>query len=552
MYLKATLRTIVILLIVLHAATAASQSTERPTNDQGAQLKVVQSVLEAKLLERAQLREKIISGLPADVADMENDLKNINAEIIELRNSFEQIAVGSIDLGLFNNEDTSFDIQTEMTQVIMPIVRNLQSLTEKPRKMEALRTRIGTTRVQIIAASRALSSIDHSISVTGDESTKKSLKALQTTWTGRHQELERRLRVAIVRLANLQKNDGNYWENFKAGIVGFITGRGLTILLAVAAAFMVWFIAKLLSKIMLTKTSGEAVKRYRTRQRIVQYVFNILTVLLMMIAVIVVLYIRGDVLLLGIAFLIAAATVLGLRHTFPRFISEAKLLLNFGAVREDERIVYNGLPFQVVSLNIYSVLHNPELTGVIRLPLSSMLEMVSRPAGKELWFPASKGDYILLPDGKLLEVIELTTELIHLQNLTGTKTTFPAADFYNMTFDNLSRGDTFAITSQFGVGYSHQAISNNSIPTTLQNTITKALAETSFAEHVVSVAVELKEAGASSLDYWVCVSLSSSAARSYYKVTRIVQQACVDTCTRENWDIPFPQLTIHNQHARAD
>lgn len=216
MYLKATLSTLIVLLFVLHAGTAVSQSTERPTNDQGAQLKVVQSVLEAKLLTRAKLREKIISGLPADVADNENDLQNLNAEIIDLRNSFEQIAVGSIDLGLFDNEDTSFDIQTEMTQVIMPIVRNLQSLTEKPRKIEALRTRMSTTRVQIAAANRALNSIDQSISVTSDASTKKSLQALQTNWTGRVQELERRLRVAIVQLANLQKKRRQFLEEFQS------------------------------------------------------------------------------------------------------------------------------------------------------------------------------------------------------------------------------------------------------------------------------------------------------------------------------------------------
>jgi len=547
MYLKVVLHTIVIMLVAFYAGTVTSQTNEQPANDRGTQLEVVQSVLEAKLLARAQLREKIVTSRPSEVSDTENDLQKINAEIIDLRNSFEQIAVGSIDLGLFDNESANFDIQSEMTQVMMPIIRNLQSLTEKPRKIEALRIKIETTKTQLAAASKALSSIEQSIAVSSDEPTKKSLQKLQNTWTGTTRELKRKLDVTKVQLVNFQESDGNFWDNFKAGIIGFITGRGLTILLAIASAFVVWFIAKLLSTIMFTKSRSEAAKTYRTRQRLIQYVFNILTVLTMMIAVIVVFYVREDVLLLGIAFLLAGVTVLGLRHTVPRFISEAKLLLNFGAVREDERVVYKGLPFQVTSLNVYSVLRNPELTGVVRLPLNSMLDMISRPAGNEMWFPASKGDFILLSDGKILEVTELTTELIHLQNLTGTKTTIPAADFYNMTFDNLSRGDAFAITSQFGIGYSHQAISNNNIPNSLQKAISEALAETSFAEHVISVAVELKEAGASSLDYWVCVTLSSSAARSYHKVARIVQQTCVDTCTSENWDIPFPQLTIHNQ-----
>jgi len=136
MYLRAILHSIVIMLIALHVGTVSAQSAEQPVNDRGTQLKVVQSVLEAKLVARTQLREKIVTSLPSDVSDLENDLQKINAEITDLRNSFEQIAVGPIDLGLFGNESNDFDIQSEMTQVMMPIIRNLQSLTEKPRKIE--------------------------------------------------------------------------------------------------------------------------------------------------------------------------------------------------------------------------------------------------------------------------------------------------------------------------------------------------------------------------------------------------------------------------------
>jgi len=547
MYLKAVLRTFFVLLAAMYAGTVASQSTALPANDRGTQLKVVQSVLEAKLLARTELRKKIVSGHAGDAADLENDLRKINDEITELRLSFEQIAVGTVDLDVFSDENVDFNIQTELTQVMMPIIRNLQSLTEKPRKIEALKSRIATSKLQLQAADKAVDSIEHSITLSDDKSTVATLKNLQQTWTDRTQELEREKTVATVQLANLQENDGNIWEKIKSGIIGFVTGRGLTILLALGSAFLVWFVAKLFSRLTLTTTRSEVAKSYRTRQRLVLYVFNTLTGLLMMIAVIVVFYARGDVLLLGIAFLFAAALMLGLRHTIPRFISEAKLLLNFGSVRENERVMYNGLPFKVMSLNMYSVLRNPELTGGVRLPLNSMLGMNSRPAENEQWFPASKGDYIILPDDRLLEVVELTPEQIQLQNLTGTKTTIPASDFYNMTFDNLSRGNTFAITSTFGIGYSHQAISNNSIPAALQQSVSNALAEASFAEHVESVAVELKEASASSLDYWVCVTLSSAAARSYFKVSRIIQQSCVDACTSENWEIPFPQLTVHNQ-----
>jgi len=542
------IHTTLLLLITFYTGFAYSQSNDLlSTNDRNSQLKIVQSVIESKLVDRKDIRAKINAAQPDEVAEFEEDLLQINKEISDLRDSFELIAVGSVDLGVFGTKGDSFNIKNEMTQVMMPIIRNLQSLTEKPRKIEALRTQIYTTKEQLSAANEAVRYITQSLMLADDEPTQKSLKDLQTDWNNRAQELVRNREVAIVKLINLQNNDSDLWQSLIAGISGFVLGRGLTIVLAIAAAATVWTLAKLLSRVILVKSRNVAAQSYRTRQRLVQYAFNILTGLLMMIVIIVVFYVRGDVLLLGISILFAGAIILGLRHTLPKFISEAKLLLNIGAIRENERVVYNGLPFRVSSLNMYSVLVNPELSGIVRLPLESMIGMVSRPTGKEVWFPASKGDYIVMPDGKMLEVLSLTTELIHLQNLAGTKTSIPASDFYNMTFDNLSRGDSFAITSTFGIGYSHQQISNNDIPTTLQATITAAMAQTDFSEHVVSVSVELKEAGSSSLDYWVCVVLSSDAARSYYKVHRVIQQTCVDTCTAKNWDIPFPQLTIHSQ-----
>ncbi len=534
--------------IVLFTSSVFAQSQlDAQSGDRATQMNVIQSVLDAKFAERKILREQILVAGKDEVEELEAELKEINGEIADARDSFEQLAVGSVDLGIFNNDSGEFDWRTEMTEVLMPIIRNLQALTEKPRKIEALRSSIRSNNEKLTAANEAIAAIDESLAAANNVATKQTLNDLQTTWKDRAQEFSRNIDIANVRLNNLQTSNGSFFQSLKTGLVEFTKGRGLTLALAIAVALAVWYIAKYLTKLLTTRSKGEEVKTFRTRQRLVQYTFSVLTALLMTIAVIVVFYIRGDVLLLGVSFLVAGATLLGLRHAIPRFISEARLLLNLGSIREDERVVYNGLPYRVAALNMYSILKNPELTGVVRLPLENMMGMVSRPAGKEVWFPASKGDYIMLSDGKLLEVIELTTELIQLQNLAGTKTSIPASDFYNMTFDNLTRGDKFSIVGTFGVGYSHQSISNNNIPAQLRDAVADALTKTDISEHVISVAVELKEAGASSLDYWVCVTMSSDAVRSYFKISRIIQQTCVDTCTKEQWDIPFPQLTIHNQ-----
>lgn len=533
--------------LLLAGNTFAQSTTNTPVSDRATQLGIVQSVLSAKLSERRELRQKIGTATPDDIDDLEVSLVELNASIDELRVSFEQIAVGTVDLSVFSGEVKEFDWRTEMTDVLMPIIRNLQALTEKPRRIEALKTQIATNDEQLIAVNEALSSIEKSLSVLDDGDAKQSLNSLLMTWQDRATELARSTEVANARLDNILESDGNLADNLKEGFIEFVKGRGLTLAIAILAALAVWHIAKLLTKLLSTRSSSEAVDTFRTRQRVVQYGFNVLTGLLMAIAVIVVFYTRGDVLLLGLSFLFVGAMILGLRHAVPKFLAEAKLLLNLGSIREGERVVYNGLPFQIASLNMYSVLKNPELTGVIRLPLESMMGMISRPAGKELWFPASKGDFIMFSDDNLLEVISMTTELVQLKNLAGTRSTVPAADFYNMTFDNITRGEKFSVIETFGVGYSHQNIINDDIPRALQHALEERLNTMDFAEHIVSVAVELKEAGASSLDYWVCVTLSYEGARAHKKIGRLIQQTCVATCTSNEWDIPFPQLTIHNR-----
>lgn len=515
-------------------------------SDQSAQLNVIQGVLEARLAARETLRMEINNASDDAKLELQDELQALNEDIQNIRLTFEQVAVGAVDIGVFNEESGEFNWRDEVTQVMLPIMQNLKALTEKPRKIQALKAEIATANQQSDVIDDVVAALETQIDQSDSANTRQTLTSLLQTWVDRKSETIRAVELAQVKLKNLQKNDTSVWQSFKSGLLNFITGRGLTLLLAFAAAAAVWLLMRLLSVLLLSKAKREAGDKYRTRQRLVHYAFKALTAIIMLIAVIVVFYTRGDVLLLGLALLIVAAVVLGLRNTIPKFIAETRLLLNLGSIREDERVVYNGLPYHVSSLNMYSVLRNPELTGVVRLPLESMVGMVSRPAGKETWFPASKDDYLVL-DGRVLQVTELTQELVQLENLSGTKTSIPTAEFYNMSFDNLTRGSAYSISSTFGIGYQHQDISNKIIPNALKQAVAQALARTEVAEHVEGVYCELKEAGASSLDFWVCVTMSSVAARSYYMISRLIQQTCVDTCTSENWDIPFPQLTLHQQ-----
>jgi small-conductance mechanosensitive channel len=79
----------------------------------------------------------------------------------------------------------------------------------------------------------------------------------------------------------------------------------------------------------------------------------------------------------------------------------------------------------------------------------------------------------------------------------------------------------------------------------MQAAVERALKGSEWAPHFAELLVEFKEAGASSLDYLIYVSMRGEAAANYYSIARLVQRTLVELCNREGWVIPFAQLTVH-------
>ena len=389
-----------------------------------------------------------------------------------------------------------------------------------------------------------MENIDTELAQSDDPDLQASLQSIRKVWKRRLAENDQDTKLAQLQLDELQNSDIRWWTSAQAGLVDFIHGRGLTLLLAVGFATAVWYGLRGLFNLLLSKERFTDQQAYRTRKRLAKYVFRAVSFVILLIVVIAVFYVRGDMLLLGLAIIAVVGVALGLRQAVPRFYREARLLLNLGSVRENERVMYNGLPWQVVSLNVHSILRNPELTGVVRLPLELMSTLVSRPAGKEPWFPASKGDYLMLEGGLFRQVIRLTPEVVELQSGGGSIFSTPTSEFYRWTFENLSRGETYAISATFGIDYQHQAISLTDVAPRFRNAIDYAIVHSEYGESLNQVQVELKKAGDSSLDFWIWVTMQRSAISGLFKLERMIQQACVRVCTEENWGIPFPHITV--------
>ncbi len=506
--------------------------------------------LSARLSQLSERRQAFITDRGGVISDLNaadtSELQDLDTEIEQLTIAFETIALGDIDVTAFDaKQDQPFNWQQELSEVAAPIVDSIKNVTEKPRQISSLRSAIDKNQRQIQIADQAIDSLRSQSESPLTESSVVRMGTMLTEWESLRQRAEDQLVSNESRLKLLEKNEIPINERLRNGMRTFVLGRGLTLLLAAAAAVVTWLLMRGVWWIAVNKFITKNTRRKAVWFRLVSYSFALLTGLIMFIAFIAVLQLRQDTLLLAIALVLVVTLALGLRNYLPNFINETRLLLNIGPVREEERVILNNMPWNVESINLQTVLRNPALNGVLRLPISDIKHLTSRPYRDELWFPTERGDYILLPDETFGQIMEQTPELVQLKVRGGMIKSFTSADFYALPIINMSRGETFGIATTFGLDYGIQDKSLNEIPATLKSTIQKTLVELGYNDTAENLMVELNEAGASSLDYLIYAQFPSENANEYFKLRRAILQACISACNDNGWSIPFPQMVMH-------
>jgi hypothetical protein len=240
------------------------------------------------------------------------------------------------------------------------------------------------------------------------------------------------------------------------------------------------------------------------------------------------------------------------KDAVPKFWSQGMLLLDTGPVREHERVIHEGIPWRVGSINFYTELVNPALSGGrIRLPISDLSELRSRSAGaEEPWFPTNKGDWIVLSDGTFGEVLLQTQEQVRVRQLGGAVRVYPTADFVAATPLVLSGG--FRLNTRVEIDYAYRPIAAREVPEKVAARVQRALAESRWKEHVVRCTAEYEAAAASALVVLLQVDFAGEVARDYNVLSRRLARWCLEVCNEEGWEIPFTQITLHRGDGGAD
>ncbi|MBF0471660.1 MAG: hypothetical protein HQL48_09840 [Gammaproteobacteria bacterium] len=516
--------------------TVLAQLTE--IRDQIAERRQEQSELK-KRLERERGEEEI--------AAINRRLVELPPMLESLGHSFEQLATGGIDFRTLENPPSkSFNWKDELVLIAEPILGSLRSITEKPRKIEHFRTEIAIREQQLEEVERAETALRQNLGQNPPKAVAERLEAISLKWQQKREDIEGKLKSTQYQMDLLEGEGEGFWSSVSTSVRTFVSGRGLTLTIAVVALIVVWLLSRALLALtrLLNRRSGKVKRRY-TRDRAVLYIYRFTTIIFMVITLMAVFYARSDLLLLAITLVISVMSLLALRQTLPNYVKEIRTLLDIGSIRVDERLVYEGVPMEVKAINAFAYLRNPELEGVVRLPLETATGLISRlPLERELWFPCRKGEFLLLESGPLVEVASQTLERVQLRYL-NTIITYPTADFINLAFRNISR-DGFMVPLTFGIDYRHQAICLTEVPQQFRQRLEAAItASDEYQPHFEQVSVEFKEAGASSLDYLIQLQMRGAMAHRYRALERFMQRTLVAVCNDHDWGIPFAQLTIH-------
>ena len=525
-------------------------------NTEGYQQKLKTKLLE--LIEIMSLQEKILGDLRDKLDQDQSKLKRValESQVVEseriLKNAevaFESILIGGLDLGNFKEvPDQRFNWQGDLIEIIQPIFQSLKDLTEQPRAMERIRKTIEFYQQNLVEIDNSIEKINGWSQAELNLLTGQKIQKIQENWLQKRAEAQRNLELFQLQLSNLQIRQESIWSSVWSAFGSFLTGRGLNLMLAVISTMSVWFGMRSLLHFMVPK---EDVDEFQTRSqysRVLFYTYRILMMIASTAAFLIVLYVTGDWLLLGLALLILAGIAIGLKKYLPQFLAEAKLLLNLGAVREGEMVTYEGIPWMVKSINIYSHLVNPVLEGgELRMPLREMAQLISQPIAKdEPWFPTNKDDFILLPDGMFGQVVIQTPEFVQIKS-GGIIRTFLVSDFLSLGVRNLSMG-SFVCVENFGVSLEHQKICLDQVPEAFSKAIKESIKELQLVAFLEEVRVELSSVHSASIQYFLFVKMRSPAAKYYWRLRRKMQQVCVATCNREKWAVMNSETTVNIPH----
>lgn len=472
-------------------------------------------------------------------------VQEIRRQIAKMEGRFAALATG-VDISQFTESESQFELSKEVEGLLQPVIQALKDATKGPRRIQQLEQEIERAKSNREAALRVITGVNARDEETDDPNIERELAKIRTAWIELRDDANSTIQVAESEKAALLAQRKSFFDTASEWLDDGFRKRGVDIILAVLAAVAVYLALGVIRR------SFRFVRALRERRdrsfyaRLFDVLWTIFTYVGMFVAVLVVFYLADDWLMILLVLVVAVGAAWASAQVLPRMVEQIQLVLNLGAARESERILWNGIPYSIHRLGFYTTLLNPALSGGrVRIPIRELIGAHSRPvADGERWFPSNEGDWVILADGTRGRVAMQTPEMVRLMQPGKVPKLYTTADYYAQSPQVISEG--YRITTFFGVDYAHQAICTTEIPRIMQERLERDLPKALDPEHIRRIDVEFSSAAASSLDYEIQVDCTGESADRYKVIEQAVPRILVEACNEHGWSIPFTQITLHN------
>lgn len=504
--------------------------------------------LQKSLKEQIHLTKKKykLSKSDAEKASLEQEMIQLDQQFSGTANDFERIATG-VEAALFaEKKPETFSWKDELSSLVEPAIKELKRFTIKARKKSRLKDSINELTELSQIAGEAVIHLQTILDTTSDKQVKQQVKALLPEWINIDKSLLNKLELAQLELSQLHEKELSLIESSSNSIRNFFKNRGFYLTIALLTFVVVLIVCRVLYRLFLfiLRKLKNAEQQRSFHVRLIDILFQAASIVLAVIGLFFVLYLAEDWFLLSMTIMLFFGIFWTLRQGLPRLWQQGRLMLNIGSIRENERLTLYGVPWRVVSIHVFCKLENPTLGIRLRIPIEELVGLNSRQfSSEEPWFPCQKGDWVVVDNAPRGRVVSLSHEQVELVQRGGKRVIYPTHIFLEKCPVNLSRN--FRLRVPFGLSYSLQANITKTIPDILAAFLESKMEGEEWAAHCLSLRVEFYQANASSLDLIVLADFKGAVADINARIERIIHKWCVECATVNKWEIPFPQLTLH-------
>lgn len=487
----------------------------------------------------------------------ESEKNELKAQLLKLQNELRSttrnldiIASGADISSLDQTVAEDFNFSKELFGLLKPALDEMKEMTSSVRQKSDLREKIVQLEERLQTVEDAIINIQTLLDASTDKAVRQSLKLIGDNWRKQKGLMLGELQAARLQLEKLEESETSLTEASQSYLKSFFAKRGRYLAGALLVVLVILLLSHLSYKAMFRYIPGFRKKHRSFRMRVIELIHRVLTIILVILGPMAVFYVVEDWVLFSLGILILLGISLTLRKTLPSYWHQVQLFLNIGSVREGERILLDGLPWQVDQINFFCILVNPIADLKQRVSISDLVGQKSRPGRQdEPWFPCRKGDWVLLSSGVRGKVIGISSEFVQLVERGGSQVTYLMSDFLSSSPRNLATN--FRIKETIGLSYTLQHEITTTILETLHQYIHQQMHIEGYGEQLLNLRVEFERANDSSMDLVVIADFRGELGDLYNRLKRAIQRWCVDACSENNWQIPFPQLVIHGTNNSA-